>query len=59
MTHPTLHTVTKVQQAKQSENQAACQAPVARSVYQAVLTRGRPIQLGPRRLIQKRLQLIN
>lgn len=40
----------KVQQAKPRENQAACQDPVARSVYQAVLTSGLPHQLGPWRL---------
>ena len=40
----------KVQQARPRENQAECHAPVARSVYQAVLTRGLPHQLGPRRL---------
>ena len=38
--------MTKVQQARKMEKHAACQAPVARSVYQAVLTSGRPHQPG-------------
>ena len=36
----------KVQNERNNEYSPACQAPVARSVYQAVLTIGFPHQLG-------------
>ena len=39
-------TVQNVQKERKMVNQPACQAPVVRSVYQAVLTMGRPHHRG-------------
>ena len=39
-------TVKNVQKERKMVNQAACQAPVVRSVYQAVFTIGRPHHPG-------------
>ena len=55
MRHYSGLTMTKVQQARKMENQAACQAPVARSVYQAVLTSGRPHQPGLEMLMDTKI----
>ena len=46
----------KVQNERNNEYSPACQAPVARSVYQAVLTIGFPHQLG---LLMLELQVFN